>query len=418
METTAVHSPWILIFLSIALGMLVGLQRESVDSKTAGIRTFPIVTLSGTLCGFLAEHYQVWVIAAGMIALAGLLVISNLGRIRSKEQDIGLTTEVAVLLMFALGAYLVKGDLAIAVVITGVVTVLLHFKSVLHGWVDRIGSKNLMGIMQFVLISMVILPVLPNETYDAYDSFNPRETWLMVVLIVGISLAGYFIYKLWGDKAGVLLGGILGGIISSTATTLSYAKKAKQSPGTVPLAAFVLVTATAVSLCRVMVEITVVAPREAGALLMPIALELAAMVVLVVILFIQNRKTKNTMPEQGNPAQLKSAIIFALLYAAVRFISEAAKQELGNDALYAVSFISGLTDLDAITLSTARMTNLGEIEASLGWRLILLAMVSNLIFKAGLAYVWGGRVLGHRVALLFGLLAVVAALLFFLWPGL
>ena len=251
---------WLLLFLSLALGLLVGLQRESTNSKTAGIRTFPLITLTGTLCGLLALEYGVWILAAGMISVCAVLIMTNIYRMKNEVEGSGMTTEIAVLLMFVLGAYLVEGKTAVAVVLTGVVTVLLHFKTTLHGWVARIGDTDLKAVMQFVLISMVILPVLPNEPLDPYESLNPRNIWLMVVLIVGISLAGYFFYKISSNTSGALMGGVLGGLISSTATTLSYAKTAGRSEAAGKLAAFVILTASAVSLIRVMVEISVVAP--------------------------------------------------------------------------------------------------------------------------------------------------------------
>lgn len=411
------NNPWLLLFLSLTLGLLVGLQRESASSRTAGIRTFPLITLTGTICGLLTAQVGGWILAAGFLAIAAMLIMANIQRMKAGDEGSGMTTEIAVLLMYALGAYLVFGPLAAAVVITGVVTVLLHFKTTLHGWVDKIGEKDLRAVMQFVLISMVILPVLPNETYDVYDSLNPRDTWLMVVLIVGISLTGYFLYKIIGHKAGVLLGGILGGLISSTATTLSYSKIAGRSAAAGRLAAFVILTATAVSLARVLVEISIVAPSTFRHFVFPLGAELAVMVVLIGILSFRHRKETSKMPEQGNPAQLKSAIIFALLYSGISFISAMAKDKFGNDALYVVSILSGLTDLDAITLSTAKMTDQKSIEPSLGWRLVLVAALSNLVFKGGMAIVIGNRYLGKNILFLFGVLIIAGLAILFLWPG-
>ena len=408
---------WLLLFTSVSLGLLVGLQRESVSSQTAGIRTFPLITLLGTVSGLLSKEFSPWVLAAGMIAVAAILVTSNLHRLKEKDETGGMTTEFAVLLMYAIGAYLVYGSPAFAVVLTGIITVLLHFKATIHGWVDKIGEKDLRAIMQFVIISMVILPVLPNRTYDVYESLNPRGIWMMVVLIVGISLAGYFLYKILGSRAGVLLGGILGGLISSTATTMSYAKKAVGTKAAGQLAAFVILTASAVSMIRVIVEVSIVAPKSFMSFLVPLGIEFGLMALLVLALFFGHRKEKNEMPEQGNPAQLKSALIFAFLYAAISFISEAVKARFGDQGLYVVSIISGLTDLDAITLSTARMTENKEIEASLGWRLVLLAVLSNLVFKGILSIVLGNGYLGRMISLLFGILIVAGLILFFAWPG-
>ena len=410
------NDKWLILLLSLGLGLLVGMQRQAANSKTAGIRTFPLITITGTICGLLAKEFDGWILAAGFIAIAALLVVANVLRPKKDHDDIGITTEVAALLMYAMGAYLVFGEMIIAVVITGLVTVLLHFKTTLHGWVDKFGQEDLKAIMQFVLISMIILPVLPDKTFDRYESLNPKNIWLMVVLIVGISLVGYFIYKFVGSKAGVLLGGILGGLISSTATTISYSRMARKTEAITKLAAFVILTASAVSLIRVMVEISIVAPSSFKAFLYPLGSELLVMIILVFVLFFRNRKEKAEMPKQGNPAELKGALIFALLYGGISFISAFVNDKFGNEALYLVSVISGLTDLDAITLSTAKMTEQKNIESSLGWRLILVATLSNLVFKGGMAIAMGNKHLGKVVGALFGILIISGILIILLWP--
>ena len=411
------NDQWLILLLSLGLGLLVGMQRQSANSKTAGIRTFPLITLTGTICGFLAKEFDGWILAVGFIAIASLLVVANVIRAKEERDGIGITTEMAALLMYAIGAYLVFGEKIIAIVITGVVTVLLHFKTTLHGWVGKFGQDDLKAIMQFVLISMIILPVLPDATYDRYEALNPKDIWLMVVLIVGISLIGYFIYKFIGSKAGVFLGGILGGLISSTATTISYSRMARKAEAITKIAAFVILTASAVSLVRVMVEISVVAPSSFKAFVFPLGAELLIMIVLVFVLFFRNRKEKTEMPAQTNPAELKGALIFALLYGGISFISALVKDNFGNEALYFVSIVSGLTDLDAITLSTAKMTEEKNIETSLGWRLILVATLSNLVFKGGMAMAMGNKQLGKVVGSLFAILIISGVLIIIFWPS-
>jgi uncharacterized membrane protein (DUF4010 family) len=317
--------------------------------------------------------------------------------------------------MYMIGAWLVFGEAAPAVVLTGVITVLLHFKTALHGWVDKFGESDLRGIMQFVIISMVVLPILPDETYDKYESLNPRNIWLMVVLIVGISLAGYFLYKFLGNKAGAILGGIFGGLISSTATTVSYSKMARRSESISKLAIFIIITASAVSLIRVMIEISVVAPQSFTQFIFPLAIELAIMIILAIIVFFKHGRQKTKMEEQRNPAELKSALIFAFLYAVISFISAYTLDRFGNRALYAVAVISGLTDLDAITLSTAKMTERKSIDPDLGWRLIMVAMMSNLVFKGGLAVTLGSGFLKKRIIILFAILIAAGLSIVFLW---
>lgn len=411
------NNVYLLLGLSLGLGLLVGLQREYASSKTAGIRTFPLITLSGTICGLLAKELGVWILVAGFLGVIALLIIGSLQKIKNKEEGTGVTTEAAVLLMFSLGAYLVFGEPIVCVVLTGVITVLLHFKTSLHGLVNKIGEQDLRAIMQFVLISMVILPVLPNTTYDLYKVLNPKDIWLMVVLIVAISLCGYFAYKLFGDKVGVLLGGVLGGLISSTATTVSYAKMAGRNITPGKLAAVVIITASTISLVRVLIEIRIVSPSSFMNLAFPLVAELAVMIVLTGILFFKQQKGAFKMQDQKNPAELKSAVMFGLLYAGISFLSAAANDKLGDEGLYVVSILSGLTDMDAITLSTAKMTEQKKIAASLGWRLIHVAFLSNLVFKGGIAMITGGKELGKAIAFLFGIAILTGLAILFIWPA-
>ena len=152
------NDKWLTLLLSLGLGLLVGMQRQSANSKTAGIRTFPLITITGTVCALLSKEFGGWILAAGFIGFAALLVVGNLHRMKADDEDgTGITTEVAVLLMYGIGAYLVFGETIFAVVVTGIITVLLHFKTTLHGWVDKFGKEDLKAIMQFVLISMIIL---------------------------------------------------------------------------------------------------------------------------------------------------------------------------------------------------------------------------------------------------------------------
>jgi uncharacterized membrane protein (DUF4010 family) len=183
------------ISISLLLGLLIGLQRQRTESTIGGIRTFPLIAAFGTVCGWLALDYGGWVIAGGLVAIAALLVVSNLMMTRAGNHDAGQTTEIAALLLFGVGAYVVVGELAVAVALGGVIAVLLHFKDPLHAFAARIGERDVTAIMQFVLI-------------------------------VGISLVGYVAHKLLGAKQGALLGGVVGGLVSSTATTVSFARRA------------------------------------------------------------------------------------------------------------------------------------------------------------------------------------------------
>jgi uncharacterized membrane protein (DUF4010 family) len=405
--------------IALGLGLLVGLQREHANSKVAGIRTFPLITMLGALSGLLAPAFGGWVLAGGFAGIIALLVVANLLREKTEQVSPGQTTEAAVLLMYCVGAYLAVGNKTLAVAVGGLVAVLLQSKGILHGLVKKIGYDDIKVVMQFVLLSLVILPVLPDQTYGPYRVLNPRDIWLMVVLIVGISMSGYFAYKFFGQQAGTLLGGILGGLISSTATTVSYARRTRENPDASVLAAFVILTASAVAFVRMLVEMVVVAPQQVRELAPPLGAVLLLLLLIIGGLFFWSRKKKETqaIPEQGNPAQLQGALVFAGLYGLVLLASAAAKDHLGDKGLFLVAFVSGLTDVDAITLSTAKMVATGRLVPHTGWRLILLAALSNLAFKGVLVAWLGTRQLLLRVAFLFGLAITGGLLVFWLWPA-
>jgi uncharacterized membrane protein (DUF4010 family) len=387
--------------ISLLLGLLVGLQREHAASGMAGMRTFPLITILGTISGRLALDFGGWILAAGMLAVVGVVAVGHLTTRRDPSTQRGTTTDVAMLLMFAVGALLVVDGMTIAAIAVGGATaVLLQFKPELHLVAEKLGDADLRAIMQFVLITCIVLPVLPDRTYDPLGVLNPREIWLMVVLIVGMSLAGYIVYKFFGRDAGILLGGVLGGAVSSTATTVSYARSSRGDPVGARTAAVVIMIASTVMYVRVLIAVAVVSTDLLRAAALPVAVLLTLSLVPAAALWFRVRRFPAETPEQENPTQLRSAVVFGVMYALVLFALAAAKKYLGGHGLYLVAGLSGLTEMDAVTLSTARLVELGEILAADGWRMIVAAALANLVSKAGLAGLLGGwRLLAQVVPL-------------------
>jgi uncharacterized membrane protein (DUF4010 family) len=408
--------PFITLGISLGLGLLIGLQRERTEDRFGGIRTFPLISLFGTVCGMLGEAYGAWPVAAGVLAIFGTLVMANWSNAQRTEREHGQTTEIAALLTFAIGAYLVLGDRAVAALTTGLAVILLHLKKPMHIFVQKMGPKDMAGIMQFVVISLVILPLLPNRAFDPLKVLNPFDIWRMVVLIVGLSLTGYIIYKLAGRTASAVLGGILGGLISSTATTISYSRRAQGAPAAQALAAAVIVIASAVSYLRVLIEVSVIAPSKLGALFLPLMVALLWAGAIAVVAFRGFRSQRDELPEPTNPAEIKSALVFGFLYALVTLGVTAVHQHFGSSALYVVATISGLTDMDALTLSLSRMVENNQLEPDRAWRLILAASLSNITFKGIVATCIGGWRFGRRLAPLFGAVLLGGMALIWLWP--
>lgn len=401
--------------LSAALGLLVGLQREHAGTNLAGIRTFPLFTLAGSLCAILTAQFGTWLVSAGLLAVCAILVTGNLVQ-RAQRESGGITTEIAALVMFLLGAYLVHGHSVVAVVVAGALAVLLHLKPQMHALVHRIEPKDFKAVMQFVLLSLVILPLLPDRAYGPYEVLNPRNVWWMVVLIVGMQLGAYVLYRLVGERAGTFLGGVLGGLVSSTATTVAFARRAKETPGSEGFAALVVMLASTAALVRVLIAAAVVAPVALAGIAWPIAVLLGSMVLTVLVQFLLTARQAVQLPAAGNPAELKPALIFAAIYAVVILAVAAARDWLGESGLYLVALVSGLTDMDAITLSTSRLMQQGTVLADVGWRVIVIAALANLVFKGAAAWSLGGLALGRRVAVVFGIPLVVGIVLMLAWP--
>lgn len=407
--------------IAFGLGLLVGLQREKANSELAGVRTFTLIAILGVLAGFLSRDYQnPFILPVLGVALTSLLVAANFIKIKVFTNPVvGQTTEVAALLMFAIGAYLVMGDRVLGIVIGVSMSVLLYVKERLHGFINRLQEKDLSAIMTFAGISLVVLPILPNKTYGPYNVLNPQNIWLMITLIVGLSVLGYFIYKFVGKKLGIISNGVLGGLISSTATTFSYARKTVDTASISKMAAFVITVASAISLARVMVEIGVVIPEKLPVILLPLMVEFVVMALICLGMFYSiNKDSKDdTMPEPENPAEFKSALVFGLIYGAILLAVAFANEEFGDDALYIVAIISGLTDVDAITLSLSQLIKIDALNVSTGWKLILLASLSNLVFKGIMAGILGTKQLAKWIALSFGIAIIVGIFLIWLWPA-
>lgn len=409
----------ITIGISVGLGLLVGLQREKTNHETAGVRTFTLIAIIGTMAGFLSREFEnQFILPVFILAIAAFLITANkIIASRDENPSAGQTTEMAVLLMFAIGAYLVVGEQIIGVIVGGTLAIVLYVKDFLHRMIKQLKSKDFEAIMTFVGVSLVILPILPNETFGPYDMLNPREIWLMVTLIVGISILGYFVYKWVGKQAGMISNGIFGGIISSTATVISYARTAAQNKGFSKISSFVIYVSVAVSIIRVIIEIAIVTPEKLPKLIMPflVLFGFMALTSIIFFYFISKEASENEVPEPKNPAQLKSSLVFGLLYALILLAVAFVEDTFGDSGLYLLSIIGGLAKKDAITLSLAQSIKSG-MATELGWRLIMTGVLSNFAFKIVLTYMMGSRKLAKLVTATFSVAIVVGLLLMWLWP--
>lgn len=391
--------------ISLAIGLLIGIERERRVDPKAGLRTFALVGLLGCLCALIAEKTgNAWILAVGMLVVGAMMIAATLAD-PEETGDPGTTSVVAMLVCFGLGAAVWFGYATIAVMAAIATTVLLYFKQQLHGLTTSLTHKDLISMLQFAVLSLVVLPVLPDQDFGPYGAFNPHQIWWMVVLISGVSLAGYAALRIVGGEHGAALIGFFGGMASSTATTMVFARHARSHAELTHTAAIVILLANLMVILRLVFVSSVVSPQLA--LPLAIVLGLGFAVGLAVTLYgwrALKQRGDLPMPEVTNPTEIRAALTFGLLYGAVLFLSAWLEDAAGSKGLYLVSFASGFGDVDAIALSTLRLYNLEKLSQFQAVASIVLAILSNLSFKVGLVVAIGGAALAKRA--LPGLLAI------------
>ncbi len=390
---------------SLAIGLLVGLERERNPSNRAGLRTFALVTLLGTLLALLSEQSGSWLLVAGLL-LVGAMII---GAYRNKkpEEDSGATTQAALILCFGLGAVVWYGYATLAIMLAITTTILLHFKPELQNATRSLTRNDIQSMLQFAVLSFIILPILPDHDFGPYETLNPSQTWWMVVLISGVSLAGYVALRVVGQRFGAPLLGFFGGMASSTATTLIYARHGRDVR-MLNLSVVVITIANLVVLVRLGVVCGTVAPQVLPHLLPVLFSGLLFGGVAALYLWIRMSRGSEAlpMPEIRNPTEIKAAVSFGLLYAVVLLAAAWLSDVAGNRGLYLLAFASGLTDVDAISLSSMRLFHQDKLVAHQVVMAISIAYCSNLLFKFGMLAFIGGRQLAQKALLGVGAVGV------------
>jgi len=406
--------------LALAVGLLIGLERgwheraAAEGSRVAGIRTFALIGLGGGLAALLTGPLIGLAFGLVFAGFAALMIAAYIGDIR--PGDVGATTAVAALVTFLLGAIAVAGSMEVAASAAVVTAILLSAKPVLHRWVERIEYPELSAVLKLLLISVVMLPVLPNRTVDPWDALNPYELWWMVVLIAGLSFCGYVAVRLIGPERGVMLTGLLGGLTSSTAATLNFARLSRQSEGAERLLAAAAAVACATMLPRVLLVV--------GVLNLPLLLLLiaplggAALVTYLAAGLLWHRPAEGKSPVSvriDNPFEFWLAVRFGLLLTAIMLLARLVPSWLGEQGVFLLAGIAGLGDVDAISLSMARY---GGASVSLQGAAVAVAIAAfaNTLVKAGLAFVVGRGGMAWRLAAVLAASAVAAAAIF-LWQA-
>ena len=408
--------------VAMAIGFLIGLQREYAHGGAdreimAGERTFALIGLSGCLAAMLSVEFEApFLFAALLLVYGGIIAVSYVIEFRQRNQA-GLTTEVTVLVVVLIGALCYFGYLALAVAAGIITTVLLSLKLETDRFVRALTRSDIIAALQLAVISAVILPVLPNRVLfvPPFDVLNPFKIWLMVVFISAVSFLGYVLMKVVGPSQGIGLTGLLGGLVSSTAVTLSFTERSVRERDLARPFALAIMVASTIMFARVLVLVGVLNQELLRDLWLPLSLTGLVGVVYSLYLWATHRTTGTGDVAISNPFDLMSAVKFGAIYGLVLLISRAAQLYFGDTGVYVSSIVSGVADVDAITLSMTELSSSGSLGSRIAADAILLAAIANTVVKASIATLTGSRALrrvlfpGYAVMIVTG---IVLAFLF------
>jgi len=400
--------------LALALGFLIGLERGwskrelEPGRRIAGVRTFGLIGFLGALTMLLGREINFWVIALAFGGL-GILITAATAMESLRTGEYGITTEVAALITFVLGALAMTRYATLAAAAAVITTVVLGVKPILHTWIRRLASQEIHAVFKLLLISVVMLPILPNRTYDPWQAFNPYEIWLMVVLISSISFVGYFAVKIIGAGRGILLTGMFGGLASSTAVTLSLSRLAKTSAGGQQVFAAGIIAASTTMFPRILLVSAIFRPPLAETLFYPFLL--AAITGYGAVWWLIKKKTGlegHAAVSLDNPFEFGTALRFGALLAIVIWLTKVLQERIGEVGIYLTAALSGITDVDAITLSLSRLAEDPAMlkVATLG---VMIAATVNTVVKWGMTVAIAGGAMSRYVGLGFGLMLFAGA---------
>ncbi|MBZ0200738.1 MAG: DUF4010 domain-containing protein, partial [Ignavibacteriaceae bacterium] len=392
--------------VAAALGFLVGLERESRDGAittklTAGVRTYTLISLFGFGCAWLYKINIEFMVPVGVIVIGGMVLTSYLAK--QKTGALGWTSEIAALLTFIVGVLSLLADIWIPMALGIFTTLLLSEKAGLEQYIEKLNKSEFLAVVKFLLVTVIILPALPDKDYTNFN-LNPYRIWQIVILVSSIGFIGYFLMKKFGNKIGLWLSGLLGGIASSTAVSIAMGNIAKNNESISGRAFQATILASSVLYLRTLVIIYLV---NAGfAILLWWKLVFLFFVGILLAVLIHNKS--NDAPEPSistiqNPFEIKPAVIFAFLFVLLSIVTIWVKQLFGSSGLVALAAIVGVTDIAPFILSI--ISNQIPVENIIG-SAILISMMSNTIIKA-IYFGFLAKNLRKQVALYFSCWVIV-----------
>lgn len=402
--------------VALFIGILVGIQRQHAEELDedeapafAGVRTFALLGLVGAAAALAADILNFpWAFVGIILAVTALIAVAYV--IISRHGDPGMTTEVAAVLVMLAGALAYWEQVTIAVAVGVTTFVLLSLKLELHSFAERITREDIQAVLKFAIITAIFLPILPDRPLwdqPPFDVLNPYRIWLIVVLISGISFLGYVLIKIVGSRRGISLTGILGGLASSTATTLSFAQRSTKNIELGRPFAIAILLAWTIMFGRILVVVAAVNASLLRVVWLPVvAAALASLAYCAYLYFGPHEGSDEEDVHIANPFELGPALTFGLLYGLILLLARAAEYYVGETGVYISGIVSGLADVDAITLSVSQLAGAGNLEPLVAARTIILAAMSNTVVKGGIVLSSGSTSL--RRAILPGFILILA----------
>lgn len=412
--TTEIETLYYLL-IALAIGLMIGVERgwqeraSQEGQRIAGVRTYGLIGLLGGSFGLLAQQYGELLLGLGFVAVSVVVGMIFLAK-QKQNGEWGITSLVALLLAFILGALATNGEELVAAATAVVTVLLLSNKPQLHGLISRLQAEELRAGIKLLLISVVMLPVLPDQGFGPWQALNPFRIWLMVVVIAAISFAGYIAIKLGGTRRGILFTGLFGGLASSTAVTLHLSRLGKKSPGVLAVAASGILIACGTMYLRMLLVVGLLAPAMLTRF-WPVVVLMAVLTYLPLLIYQRSATgpTLDTATSLQNPLELKTALTFGAILIAVMLLSVMLRETYGDGGLITLAALSGIADVDAMVLSLVGMVE-GELAVRLFIMGCVIAACTNSIVKAMMCWFIGGKLLGIKAGVPLVLAGVVGVI--------
>ena len=404
------------ILFSLSTGLIIGLEREhrTKEETFAGIRTFPLISIMGTLSAYINDVYWSGIL---YIVFGGLVLLTILNFYLEYQKDIGATTEIATIITFMMGVIIYYEHYYVAAFIAVITTILLALKKTLEDFAKKLSQEDIKAILKFALITVIIYPLLPDRYMGPLNAFNPKEIWKMVVIVSSLDFISYVILRWKGTKQ-LWLTGVIGGLISSTAVSFELSKLSKKYSAVLYSALFGIILAWLIMNFRVLILSGIINLDLVIHLIIPMIAISSVYIVIILYVFIRNKEKIIEASSKdisfSNPFEITSALQFGIIYGLIMFITKLLQHFYGEKGIYMASFISGVIDVDAITLSLSVMAKegLAQVIAIKG---ILIAVLSNSFFKFVYIYIFGDKYITKVMLSLLLSTAFITALFIFIY---